>query len=443
MKRVLLFLLCLFLSNLSSNAMELILPREKQSIVNTNYAFFVGKAGGGESLSINDSLIYIAPNGAFAHSVKLKDGENRIIIRSNYGLQVYKIYKTPKTDNVELPVEEFGRVKAVVNCDNTPLRNTPIDGGLNRIGHLFKDTELVIDGSKGDFYRVFLSKNNYGWIMKKDVTFCPNTAFYPAEFLNMKNEQFKNATVQSIIFSKKLPYSIEDNEKEVLFKVYNPELSDNSIYTLNIPKPKKYTYGVISEDGKYEFKVRELPKSPKECTVVIDAGHGGAEKGAIGCLGDEEKDINLAIALELQKVLINKGFNVVMTREVDCNLGLNERTEIAKENDADIFISIHLNSIPDIPMNVRKTRGTSVYYFNNNSKELAKILEKTVPKYAKTHHDGVKTASFAVIRPANYIGILIECAYMTNPIDSMLYRNKNFAHNVAMGITESLLIFLK
>ena len=443
MRRVLLFLMFFFLYPLCGYSMEFILPREKQSIVNTDYAFFVGKASGGESLSINDNLIYIAPNGAFAHTVKLNDGENRIIIRSNYGMQVFKIYKTSKGNNIEIPFEELDRVKAYVNCDNTPLRNTPIDGGLNRIGHLFKDTELVIDGSKGDFYRVILSKDNYGWIKKKDVMICSGSEFFPAEFLNMKNEQFKNATVQSITFSKKLPYTVEDNEKEILFKVYNPELSDSSVYTLNIPKPKKYTYNVKSEDGSYEFKVREMPKAPNECTVVVDAGHGGAEKGAIGCLGDEEKDINLKIAQELQKALSKRGFNVIMTREVDCNIGLNERTEIAKENDADIFVSIHLNSIGDVPMNVHKTRGTSVYYFNKNSKELAEILEKTVPKYAKTHRDGVKTASFAVIRPSNYVGVLVECAYMTNPMDSVLYKNKNFAQKIAKGIAEGILDFIK
>ena len=214
------------------------------------------------------------------------------------------------------------------------------------------------------------------------------------------------------------------------------------MYTLNIPKPKKYTYNVTLENGMYTFKVKELPKDIKDCTIVIDPGHGGAEKGAIGCLGDAEKDINLKIALELQKILTKKGFNVLMTRDVDCNVELNERTEFAKENEAEIFVSIHLNSIGDVPMNVHKTRGTSVYYFNNNSKELAEILEKSVPTAAGTRHDGVKTASFAVIRPTNYVGVLVETAYMTNPMDSMLYRNEHFAKKAAKGISNGIEQFI-
>ena len=77
----------------SASAYELVFPKEKKSIVNTNYIFFVGKANKAEDIVINDEKVYVAPNGAFAHSVKLKEGENRIIVRSNFNTQIYKYYK--------------------------------------------------------------------------------------------------------------------------------------------------------------------------------------------------------------------------------------------------------------------------------------------------------------------------------------------------------------
>ena len=92
--------------------------------------------------------------------------------------------------------------------------------------------------------------------------------------------------------------------------------------------------------------------------------------------------------------------------------------------------------------NVHKNRGTSGYYFNPNSNDLAQILEKTVPKFAGTHKDGVRTASFAVIRPTEYVGVLVETAYMTNPMDSVLYNSENFAQNVAKGIKEGLVEYI-
>ena len=81
--RVLLSLFFIFVLGINSAfAYELVLPKEKKSIVNTNYAFFVGKASNTECITINDERVYIAPNGGFAHSIKLKDGENRIVIKS-------------------------------------------------------------------------------------------------------------------------------------------------------------------------------------------------------------------------------------------------------------------------------------------------------------------------------------------------------------------------
>ena len=72
MRDILVLLFCLILGINSAFAFELVLPKEKKTIVNTNYAFFVGKASNTESLTINDEKIYIASNGAFAHTVKLK-----------------------------------------------------------------------------------------------------------------------------------------------------------------------------------------------------------------------------------------------------------------------------------------------------------------------------------------------------------------------------------
>ena len=441
MKKGLLFLSLFLFGVTQCFGYELILPREKISISNSNYAFFVGKANNSESISINGCPIYVASNGAFAHSVKLKVGENRVVVRSNYNTQIYKFYKNAPTKAIEIPITEFDIQPVAVNRDNVPLRSTPVDGGLNRIAHLFKDTTLLINGSKGEFYRVFLSKNQTAWIAKKDVDSveCSNVA----NFINMDSKKFKNATIQTISFSKNLPYTIEEKDKEILFKVYNPELSENSVYTVNIPKPEKYYYNIDLKNGVYTFKVSALPDTLEDVTVVVDAGHGGSEKGAIGCLGQEEKDINLKIALELAEKLKQLGVNVVMTRECDGFVSLNDRVDIAKNNDANIIVSIHLNSIGDIPMNIHKNKGTSVYYFNPNSKKLAETVEKSVTKFAGTRKDGVKTASFAVIRPYNYVGILVETAYMTNPCDSVLYNSENFASNVAQGIAEGILEFIE
>ena len=127
-----------------------------------------------------------------------------------------------------------------------------------------------------------------------------------------------------------------------------------------------------------------------------------------------------------------------MKRECDGTVSLDDRVKIAQENDSNIFISIHLNSIPDIEMNIHKNRGTSIYYYNPNSKKLAETVYETVTKALDTRKDGVKTASFAVIRPTDYVGILIETAYMTNPLDSVLYKDESFARETAKAIADGV-----
>lgn len=441
MKRTLILILSFFTFISSVLAFELVYPTEKSSITTGEYALFAGQASGGESIQINDEKILVASNGAFAHSVKLKEGENRVKIKSDYGIQFYKIYKTKNVQN-ELPTEEFEPKHATVNSDNTPLRSTPVDAGLNRMSHLFAGTNILINGSQGSFYRVLLSEDKSGWIAKDSVTLSECIPL-PAEFITMDSTRYKNAVTQTITMSARLPYTIEDGEKEIIFRVYNPFLSTNSVYNINIPKPKKYLYKVSADKGKYTFKVKEITKDIQDLTIAVDAGHGGSERGAIGCLGIEEKTINLKIAQELASELSKKGFNVVMTREFDGDLALNDRVNIAKDSEADIFISIHLNSVPaNKQMDVHKTRGTEVYYFNNSAKSLAETLEKTVSSSAGTKRNGIYPASFAVIRPTDYVGVLVEAAYMTNPLDSTFYTTDKFAKNVAKGITKGICEFI-
>ena len=444
MRAIFIFFMMLFLGINSAFAYDLILPKEKRSIANTNYAFFVGKAGKSEFITINDEKVYIAPNGAFAHAIKLKNGENRIALKSNYNTEIYKIYKNTPEQIIKPELVEFEPKLYKVKKDNTPLRNTPVDFGMNRISHLFEGTYLIINGQKGSFYRVFLSKDKIAWINKDSVSESKDVVI-PA-FITMNSETFKNASKHIIEFSEKLPYTIEETKDEIIFKVYNSLVSDNSIYTVNIRKPEKYTYETNLHNGVYIFKVSELPKLENKTleglTITIDAGHGGSEKGAVGCLGDNEKDINLKIANELKNILCLMGANVVMTRECDANVSLDDRVKIGKENCSNIFVSIHLNSIPDIKFDVHKNRGTSVYFYNQNSKKMAETVLDSLIDSLNTRNDGVRSASFAVIRPTEYVGILVETAYMTNPIDSLLYTQEDFPYNTAKGIADGILNYV-
>lgn len=447
MRVFLLIILSLFITINKTFAYELILPKEKRVTVDTNYALFMGEARKNEGLMINDKKVYIAPNGAFTHSVKLKDGENRILIKSNYdySVQVYRIFKNEKKESSEPNLNEFEPRTYKVKKDNAPLRSTPNGYGMNRIAHLFEGTNLLIDAEKGEFYRVRLTSEKFAWISKSYVEESSLDAI--PKFITMNSKTFKNASEHVIEFTGKLPYTIEENFDEMVFKVYNPFLIEDAVYTVNIRNPKKYTYRTNLCNGIYYLKVSEVmienSKTLDGLTITIDAGHGGSEKGAIGCLGDKEKDINLAVATELKNRLCLLGANVVMTRDKDEKVSLDKRVELARENCSNIFVSIHLNSIPDVEFDNQKHKGTSVYYYNKNSKKLAESIKSSVISGLGTKDDGVKTASFAVIRPTEYIGVLVELAYMINPNDSLLYTTEDFIIKSANSITDGILKFIE
>ena len=112
-----------------------------------------------------------------------------------------------------------------------------------------------------------------------------------------------------------------------------------------------------------------------------------------------------------------------MTRESDKFVSLDDRINFAKDNNALIFLSIHMNSVP-ISSNPNLNRGSVVFYFNPQSKNLAKILSKNLSQTVGTVDGGATQASFAVIRPTEYIGVLAELAYLVNPKDVSIYKNK-------------------
>jgi len=109
-------------------------------------------------------------------------------------------------------------------------------------------------------------------------------------------------------------------------------------------------------------------RAPSTRTVVVDAGHGGRDPGAIGASGKFEKDITFAAALSLKRALEAKGgYEVILTRAGDVKLELEDRVQVAREQNADLFISLHADSIAD-----PNVRGASVYTLSKRGSQRAK-----------------------------------------------------------------------
>ena len=156
-------------------------------------------------------------------------------------------------------------------------------------------------------------------------------------------------------------------------------------------------------------------KKPEEITVVIDAGHGGHDTGAVSPHGLPEKDVNLRLAKAIRDELRKRGYTVVMTREDDAFVELYDRPKVAHKANADLFVSIHHNA-PGYASNPFAIRSQSVYAWNALGERLAKAINARMAAADPfLKNDGVLHANFAVTRNPEIPSCLIEADFITHP----------------------------
>jgi len=435
----------LFVFCASVFALEIVYPKKNPVVINSNSTFFIGSTNPTDNLKINGVDVKVSPQGAFAQVVSLEFGKNSFIINSGADTIDFIIERPqPKVNEamppalIEYPVITFYIVK-----DSAPLRMSPFDGGINRMSHLPKETSLFINGEKGGFYRVYLNSTVSGWIAKSDVEQRQNieNTNLPIKLKEFRTKEEKDFCLYEFELSGKIPFTIKE-ENGLSLQFFNIEGQVDNTYSLNIPSQKLFGYDVYYDENRLILKVRKSPKIDIEkplhgIKIAVDAGHGGNELGAIGCCGDREKDINLAIAKNLQQELDKRGANVVMTREDDVDVSLTDRVRIAKEKDATVLVSIHANALPDGADPI-KNRGTSVYYYHNQAKSLAESILAEMTTQLETNNDKVRQGSLALVRPTSPVSVLVEVAYMINPDDYALLTDKDFQAKCAKAIADGI-----
>lgn len=190
-----------------------------------------------------------------------------------------------------------------------------------------------------------------------------------------------------------------------------------------------------------ETNINVSAKSTKE-TIMIDAGHGGYDVGAVSNYGDYEKDINLDIALLIGKQLKSYGYKVVYTRTSDSvswsydnKENLQTRCDLAKKRNADLFVSIHLNS------SEYEADGYEIYsdFNNKNAVKLSNSILKQLDQLNYSTNRGLLDTNetpLYVVKNNEVNAILIEAGFISD--DSDLYYLKNYTNNVATAIAKGI-----
>jgi N-acetylmuramoyl-L-alanine amidase len=168
-------------------------------------------------------------------------------------------------------------------------------------------------------------------------------------------------------------------------------------------------------------------------TVVIDAGHGGHDRGGIPGQRVAEKDMNLDVALRLRNVLSASGYRVVMTRSSDVFVPLGGRVAIANSYGNAVFVCIHFNATGR-----SGASGIETYFYSRDSLPLASAIHYYVTGGAPSANRGVRRRGYYVLRKTSIPAVLVECGFLTNPTEaayaqSASYRQK-LAEEIAAGV---------
>tara|TARA_X000000950_G_scaffold21571_1_gene23281 strand:+ start:539 stop:1696 length:1158 start_codon:yes stop_codon:yes gene_type:complete len=315
-----------------------------------------------------------------------------------------------------------------------------------------------------------------------------------------KSNNFINYKTQKVVFyvdNKKIKISnqvtfieIEDN----LFQLSSNVINKSGVYylptesffgiiqNLSDSSSIKYTnneirFTSISTDKKIVKKNVDLRSEMEKWefkTIVIDAGHGGKDPGAVGYRGTKEKDIALDVAKRLEKKLSkNMNIKIIMTRDEDVFLRLSERTKIANESNGNLFISIHTNAAEDrrasgfetflIGPNkneaavrvaarenaVLELEGTTDKKLTNEdliqatiaqssfaskSEQFASMVQKEIKKRVQSRDRGVKQAGFYVLMGASMPNVLVELGFISNPSEEKKLRSPQYRDQLATAI---------
>lgn len=401
------------------------------------------------TVQCNDPMI----NGR-ALSVTLKSGEQEIRRNTTYSFTL--------TDPQAQPV--IGKTTGDAPFLKYGLGEDRLGGA--KIGYLDTAVLLNITGKVGTDYRVKLAKNLNAYIPQEQVKLLPPGNFVPSSLSNSwrvwGDDRFDYVTIS---FAQKLPYrttqeiaparivldvfgatantnwiSQLENAQEIK-NVYYEQLEDDVLrVNIELKHPQHWGYQVYYSGSALTVKVKRPPAKAglAKLTIAVDAGHGGSNPGALGPTGVYEKEMALAVAIQLQKALLAEGANVLMTRVNDSYVDNNYRILSYRDKDPDLLVSIHLNSSSD-PIRIK---GTSTYYKHIGFRPLSQYIYKHLLDLGLNEFGNIGSFNFALNSPTEYPNVLVETLFLSNPEDEMLILDPGFRKQLADKIVLGLKDFV-
>jgi N-acetylmuramoyl-L-alanine amidase len=248
----------------------------------------------------------------------------------------------------------------------------------------------------------------------------------PGYTINPRNVLFRGTTPNQWVVQLPLPERIAQLPNSVAI----------AQQTQQIPVPPPVIRNVPIGFPTTPIGSLRVPRS--RLLVMIDPGHGGKDSGAIGLGGLQEKDVILAISQRVASLLEQSGIQTEMTRSSDYFVDLEPRVAMAKRERADLFVSIHANSIDNRP----DVNGLETYYYGNGER-LARTIHNSILQSLDINDRGVRTARFYVLRNNPMPAVLVETGFVTGTQDAPRLASPAYEDQMARAITNGILQYIQ
>ncbi len=337
--------------------------------------------------------------------------------------------------------------------------------GGAKLAYLEEGIKLSIDGKVGDQYRVKLTENQTAWIPENQVELLPVGNFLPKSLTEAWAVYGGSVSDRVIIrLNEKLPFSTrqELNPTRIIVDIYGATANTNWITQhLTTEAVKNLYYEQVEEDlfrviieptskqiwgydigysgNSLEISIKKQPNNLNMSNLkfVLDAGHGGNNRGALGATGLLEKDFTLDMVDRLETALKAKGATVFKTREDDTFSKNSERLDKIESFDADILISIHANSI-GLSTDPKRVSGTSTYYKHIAFRSLSLAIYKRMLELELNSFGNIGNFNFTLNSPTSIPNVLVETAFMSNPNDEMKMLDGVFKEKMVRQIVQGV-----
>ncbi|MFH1851714.1 MAG: N-acetylmuramoyl-L-alanine amidase [Candidatus Neomarinimicrobiota bacterium] len=222
---------------------------------------------------------------------------------------------------------------------------------------------------------------------------------------------------------------------------WNAEDDDLLRFDIYLNTSQQWGYRGYYEGNRFRLDLKVPPRINPEnpfagLTFILDAGHGGRHRGAVGSTGLMEKDVNLVYTQYLGKMLQERGARVVVTRQIDTTLSLSERMDIARQEHGDIFVWMH-NNAAGSSRNPLEVSGTSTYYTSPQNWPFARavyprLLELGLEPFGQVHR------TYYITRQTDMIIFLVEGAFMPHPGDELFLLSDDNLRRLAQAVLQGL-----